>query len=266
LPRGSAILLAVLAVGTAAIAADRTSSPGEEAIAALRLAQTSGPRCAAKRGEIAYVGPTDEALLTCLSAHPKAISVRITSLGGPVVEAMEAARTIAARNMDVSVAGFCGSSCGNYIIAAARRLTVLPDSAIMLHGAPLADAQAQRAQAVAALKAAGIPQRNLTDELVTNAVAQLRQQRRLHDRFAMDFRVGSEWYDLTAYYRALATIPGEGPMLLVSPNFARECLGHPKIAAFWYPRTERQRESMQQLLGSDVMFMGADLPTPASCR
>jgi hypothetical protein len=105
----------------------------------------------------------------------------------------------------------------------------------------------------------------MTVALIDAAVAQLREQRRLHDRFAADFAVGAEWYDLTAYYRALERLAGRGPMLIVSPSFARACLGHPEIGDFWRAETDEQRERMRRLLGGELMFMGADLPTPASC-
>jgi len=55
-------------------------------------------------------------------------------------------------------------------------------------------------------------------------------------------------------------------MLLVSPEFARACLAHPQIGTFWYPASDDERTHMRQLLGGAAMFMGADLPTPASCN
>jgi hypothetical protein len=264
LGRRSAALLFALATAGPAISAEQTPSPGEAAIAQLRQTAMSGPRCSEAHDTLAYVGPTDGGLIACLNARPRAKRLQITSLGGPVSQAIEAARIVGKRKMDVSVAGFCGSSCGNYIIAAAARLDVLPDSVVMLHGAPLAGPAAQRAQAIDALEEAGIPEDQLTSAILDQAVAQLQAQRALHDAFAADFAVGNEWYDLTAYYRALQGQPG-GPMLLVSPEFARACLHHPRIGTFWYPATGDERERIRQMLGGQAMFMGADLPTPTTC-
>jgi hypothetical protein len=258
-----AILLAAL---VAAPATAQTLSPAESAFRELRLqAQGAAPICQSAQAAIAYAGPTDEGLVDCLEAYPAATSLRIASLGGPVLPAMQAARTIAARGMDVTVVGFCGSSCGNYIAAAARRLTVLEDSAIMLHGAPLADPQAQREQALGALANAGLAENRITEAMLDEATAILQVQRDWHDAFAADFAVGSEWYDLTAYYRALERLPAPGPQLLVSPDFARACLGHPEIGSYWYPQDDAARQRLWYLIGSPVMIMGAHLPTPASC-
>lgn len=261
--RWGAIFLLALAIAAPAHSDSRTQSAGETAIAALRQSVTSGPRCAEAHGTLTYVGPTGQALVACLNTRPKAKTLKITSLGGPVIEAVAAARIVAERAMAVEVAGFCGSSCGNYIVAAAARLDVLPDSVIMLHGAPLADPMAQRQQAIDALERAGIAEDFQTNDMLRQAIAQLQAQRTLHDRFAADFAVGRGWYDLTAYYRALRDHPDDQPMLLVSPDFVRACLGHPTIGALWYPETAGQRQRMRQLLGGDAMFMGADLPTPA---
>jgi hypothetical protein len=262
--RGAIAALAFAAAATALPAAGPTS-PGDIAIAQLRETVVKGPRCEADKTALTYVGPTDARLTACLQAHPKAATLRITSLGGPVSDAIAAARIVAARAMNVEVAGFCGSSCGNYLIAAAARLDVLPDSVVMLHGAPLADPAAQREQAIAVLDQAGIPEDEENGAVLRSAMAQLQAQRALHDTFAADFAVGHEWYDLTAYYRA---VQGEddAPMLLVSPEFARACLGHPAIGTFWYPASDDERTRERQLLGGAAMFMGTDLPSPASCN
>lgn len=262
--RGALAALAFAAAATALPAATPVS-PGDTAIAQLRETVVKGPRCEAEKTALTYVGPTDARLTACLQAHPKATSLRITSLGGPVSDAIVAARIVGGRGMTVEVAGFCGSSCGNYVIAAATRLDVLPDSVIMLHGAPPADPAVQRDQAIAALDQAGIPEDENDGAVLRSAVAQLQAQRALHDRFAADFAVGNQWYDLTAYYRAVQD-QDDAPMLLISPEFARACLGHPAIGTFWYPATDEARMRVRQVLGGPAMFMGTDLATPASCN
>jgi hypothetical protein len=258
----------MLAMGSAAVpASDRKASSGEAAIGDLkRLVLAKATRCDDDHGTITYVGPTDATLVACLEKHAKAKSLRITSLGGPVIEAIAAARIVGARSMVVTVAGFCGSSCGNYIAAAAGQLDVLEDSVIMLHGAPLTGAEAQRGQVVEALEQAGIAEEQFDKPLFDRLVAELKEQRALHDRFVTDFAVGPEWYALTAYYRAQESKPEEVTLLIVSPDFARACLGHPKIGSFWRAETPEQRDHMRQLLGGELMFMGPDLPTPASCN
>lgn len=262
--RGAIVAVSLAALPAATPAASPISA-GETAIAELRQTVRSGTRCDTAKNGLVYVGPTDARLTACLNAHPKATTLTITSLGGPVSDAIAAARIVAARNMSVEVTGFCGSSCGNYVAAAGTRLDVLPDSVIMLHGAPPADPATQREQAAAALDEAGIPVDEDDGAVLRSAVAQLQAQRAVHDKFAADFAVGSQWYALAAYYRA---VQGEddAPMLLVSPEFARACLGHPAIGTFWYPATEAERARERQLLGGEAMFMGADLPTPDSCN
>lgn len=261
-----AILFAALIAAIPAGADAQDMTPADKAFQNLRLqSQGAAPLCTTANGEIVYAGPTDESLAACLDTHPDATSLRIASLGGSAVQGIVAAGIIAARGMDVTVVGFCGSSCGNYIAATARRLTVLEDSAIMLHGAPLADPQAQRAQAARAFAAAGIAREKITDAVLSEAVGILQGQRDFHDGFAAEFAVGSEWYDLNAYYRAIADLPAPGPQLIVSPEFARACLGHPEIVSFWHPATAEARNNLERQIGSPIMVMGNDLPTPASC-
>jgi hypothetical protein len=60
--------------------------------------------------------------------------VHLRSPGGDVASAIEIAREIHRRNMDVVVDGNCGSGCANYLFIAGRGKKVVNGGALLLHG------------------------------------------------------------------------------------------------------------------------------------
>jgi hypothetical protein len=79
-------------------------------------------------------GATDARMLACLEAAGDFDRLEITSEGGSVRHAIAIGRSIAARRMELVVAGYCESSCANYLLPAAGRVRVTPDARIVLHG------------------------------------------------------------------------------------------------------------------------------------
>ncbi len=87
-------------------------------------------------GVLRLIGPTDDSMLSCVEAMPdgRVETIRITSTGGDVGTALSIADIIARWNVHLIVVRECNSSCANYFLPVARRVTALPRSTIMLHG------------------------------------------------------------------------------------------------------------------------------------
>lgn len=90
--------------------------------------------CRAHDGILKVIGATDARMLACLEAAGDIDTLEITSEGGGVRDAIAIGRRIAARRMELIVAGYCESSCANYLLPAAGRVRVTPGARIVLHG------------------------------------------------------------------------------------------------------------------------------------
>ena len=270
------MLVAVLAVagaGSAAVSGSVVESDqgalelARSAIAEMRqLRKADQGVCEADGEVLRYIGRTETDLLVCLERHPDASILRVTSSGGPVRRAIPAARELARREMSVEVLGFCGSSCGNYVLPAAREFVVLPYSAVMLHGAPKPDLGQDRERLVKAIKKSGFPPEKITEELIAEQLQGLSDERRMHVQFQQDFAVGQGWYELPFYYQAVERAEGEGAILFVSEDFAAQCLGKAtEIAAFWEPGNETEEAAFRDLFNYRVWIVGRDVGAPADC-
>lgn len=149
----------------------------------------------------------------------------VTSTGGFVSATIDIAEHLAPHRPHVIVRGLCLSSCANYLIPIASRLTVEPRSLIGLHGG------------------------------VTNLVRKMREKGRtppaamLADaererRFAAEFSINSDWFlpdaFLKAHQKEITNPMGynllfhDSQALAVGPGFLRSCLRDVEIDSFWY--------------------------------
>lgn len=90
--------------------------------------------CKADGPTLRVSGATDERMLACLESAGDFRRLEITSGGGEVRTAMKIGRSLAARQAELVVVGYCGSSCANYLIPAANRVRVSAGARILLHG------------------------------------------------------------------------------------------------------------------------------------
>lgn len=81
-------------------------------------------------------GATDEAMLACFQTafDPQVTQLLISSHGGDVSIAMDIAELIAPVGLHMTIERECNSSCANYLIPVARRLTMAPRGLILIHG------------------------------------------------------------------------------------------------------------------------------------
>lgn len=93
-----------------------------------------GSICSAQDGTLKVSGATDARMLACLEAAGDFDRLEITSEGGSVRNAIAIGRSIAARRIELVVAGYCESACANYLLPAAGQVRVKPGARIVLHG------------------------------------------------------------------------------------------------------------------------------------
>jgi len=99
----------------------------------------SPPAAAAGLGEavtVAYSGEISAAhnrqFFAALAGTPARL--RITSGGGEVAAGIALGRWVHDHGLDVEVAGYCLSSCANYVFPAGRRKVILPGAVVAWHG------------------------------------------------------------------------------------------------------------------------------------
>jgi len=83
-------------------------------------------------------GPIDDALRGCALSllMPEITTIRVTTKGGDVSAGRAIGYKIGEHPRHLIVDDMCLSSCGNYFVPAAAKLTLLPRSVIGLHGTP----------------------------------------------------------------------------------------------------------------------------------
>lgn len=82
-------------------------------------------------------GKIDEKLLRSFVDAPDNFEkVVVKSQGGDVIAAIEIAKIIKKRNLDVEVNGYCLSACAQYILPSARNIIIRDKSIVALHHSP----------------------------------------------------------------------------------------------------------------------------------
>lgn len=105
--------------------------------ASLPTAFGRGPPCALlEQDALLLRGETDATMLRCLrtAARPSIRKIVVDSPGGPVKTGIAIAEIVKALDVEVIVRGQCNSSCANYVLPAARRITLKPGALVMIHG------------------------------------------------------------------------------------------------------------------------------------
>jgi len=102
--------------------------------------QADKPMCVVDPdGALVVRGPTDARFRECIDRHlaqraDGPLVVRLSSAGGDVEPAMAAADKVAALRPQLIIEGMCASSCANYLIPVAGKVTLAPGVRIVLHG------------------------------------------------------------------------------------------------------------------------------------
>ncbi len=183
-------------------------------------------------------------------------------------DTIQSAAIVETMQLDIEVLGVCFSSCANYVVPAARSVSVAPFSAIVLHGGPDRDPLALRRQLRAALEQAGAPT-SAQDDLVEREVARAFELRALHDRFSIRNGLSQGWFDLPVSTERMEDA-GAGVQLAAvtasSPAFLAACRPNVEIVRFWYPADREAARSLEAMLElGPVRFLGLDRPEHPDC-
>jgi hypothetical protein len=172
--------------------------------------------------------------------------LRITSGGGGAWETLESMRRYQGRIDLVVVRKLCASSCANYVLPAARRLRVEPDSYVLLHGSlSLRDLDGQETTARETMRSYFSQQHpDLSAHEIAGRVDE--EWKKLRDSTVVqipvqeDFARGviacADWLEPTTH--EADPPPAWVAWLLVTPEMARRCLKVTEVVEFWPPEEE----------------------------
>ena len=267
-PLGCLVLaLAGCAHGIGASDTDQTAY--DESVRVSRLAIGGAPPTCESQTKVAvqlvrYIGPTDEAFAACVGRFAKksGVKLEITSPGGPVDIAIAASYLVALQKWDVVVRGVCASSCANYVVPAARRLTVLPYSVIFTHGRPELGDEAGLRSTIA--RQTGLAGADL-DRLVRDTIRRSQTSVDAHTSFAGQLGIGEFWFALDPRLPVReARRAGTAPSLLaMSPEMYAACVGKaPQF--YWFPANEDDWKKIEKLTA--YVVERPDRGSPYQCR
>lgn len=194
-----------------------------------------GSRCdASASGDLTMVGPTDAAMLACVRQHASRgiRRVIVSSGGGDVNTALSIAELLAPLRAEIVVRKECHSSCANYLLPVARRITLEPDSWIILHGSIDGHALTQM------LASGG--DRSLYDRQMGFAQQQDLPLGWLLFRTDEEFRAGSPGSHVTGKVQTWSSA-GDANIayIVVEEAFLRSCLPRVEITPFATRRLQR---------------------------
>lgn len=211
--------------------------------------------------DLLYIGDTEVELFECLMRDRHVRRLHITSHGGSVEFAIASAQEVLFRKIDVFIYGFCSSSCANYIIPAANKVTLRYPTMILLHGAPPGDDRALRESIARAFEKFDLPESE-KKPLMDKQVEKLMTTRRLHDDFIRQVNVGAMWYD-----------PPKAPPevadrrvreLAVMGSFLVKCFPD-KVIESDQTLDEEAVNRLSIGLQNTVLVVGIDFSEPAAC-
>ncbi len=217
------IFLACFASCVAVHAEERSSS-----LEALEMLGAGESVCsfAEEDRTLRYIGPTDDTAYRCFAAyaHHNGLILLVTSNGGDVARAMDAANFIDENDWSVSVLGMCASSCANYWIPVAAGLEVQPWSFILLHGSP--------------------------DALNTRFASGDNAAR--HRAFAERHDIESAWFGNLGFGSFIAQLFGARipPWLLSGPCHTGNHLEDLTVTRYWWPGDRQTYNEFRRLVST----------------
>lgn len=195
-------------------------------------------------GHVIYRGESGDGLGACLDgAKAEQIAeLTITSHGGDAWKTLQVVARYEGRINLVRIDGWCNSSCANYVIPAARRLIVMPDSYVVVHGSiePAAVERQLAAQRDELRRTyPQVPPADL-DHAQQKAIDDVRAKRAVQDDFEKRWLSCREWLHPDDYISEhVAPASREAiSALVVSETMARRCLKHTEIQHFWSVRRQ----------------------------
>jgi len=184
--------------------------------------------CEYQGQKILYEGGTTLQLVNCLLAAPAdATELVLTSHGGDVEHGIFAGTLVHGLELSVTVIGWCASSCANYILPAAKNVTINEHSVVYVHGAPNPPV---RAETEKLFLDNGYDKDDPTFEfLIDTNVKRGAVRFDLHSNFQRFFDVGEKYYRLgdVYEYQEARYNPELNTLIVVDPKWLKACM--PKV-------------------------------------
>jgi len=201
-------------------------------------------------GHVVYSGHAGLDLGACLDgAQASEIrELKITSHGGDAVQTLHVVTRYRGKIDLVIVAQWCNSSCANYVIPAAKKLIVLPNSYVVVHGSidPQAVAKDMDTQRKAlADKYPQIPASEW-DKTFEKSLTDAKAQRAIQDKFEKRYLSCPAWLhpdEIVANEIAAGRLRGaaeEIKGLVVTKKMAMRCLKHTQILRYWSAASQNE--------------------------
>lgn len=212
---------------------------------------------------VRYIGSTDEPLLKCALQYASLETAKwiITSGGGVSDFAIPVAYLFAARNWEIVVIGHCTSSCANYLVPAAKSVSVEKYSVLLLHGSPHTyeevinpDAANTVCQEVAKWHPNETPQQ--IEVRCRDARDALRSTIAIHDDFAHAMQIGNAWFDFDPRTGSLELFHNgaENGYVMADRELYESCVAGPSDDAYWQPVTEADWNAIGRLIPSKKLY------------
>lgn len=202
---------------------------------------TSGPdrpkdelRCEQRSDQVfAISGKIDDETAACVRAafKPTTRELILNSEGGSVGAALDIAESLEGRRLEMVVEGQCNSSCANYLLPLAGRITLRPGAVVLLHGSidPWTVEKFKRDRSeFLKLQAKLGRSEDRAAEAFAELLADTEALRVRQAEFARRNAIPPGWLLYreagSGRVRGLADLPGRGRAFLVEEPMLRSCL------------------------------------------
>ena len=227
------------------------------------VSQTSSTEnCRLEGRTIVFFGDSGAELSLCLiqqrTKNPRIL--KITSPGGQASASMMSAYTIRSMGLSLVVDRYCNSSCANYLLPAAKSITVPVGSYVMVHGA-VGPPEEMRAKIIETMMRETRLTRTEAEAQIGPSMRESTIAYEMQQNFKLDFGIRDNFFAQPT----LSELPngsvivlrenGERTNILLSAAAVRACLPRLKVNSFWFPSSNEQRlEIVNRFSKSTVAF------------
>lgn len=191
---------------------------------------------------IRYRGRVDEAFLECLGRFIRVqyATLDLSADGGAVDLGIAAAHIIKLKQWDVRVIGVCADACANYLVPAARSVSIAEFSLVLLRDAPSEkSARAFEASVREGIRKAVTLPANEIEKIAHENIARNRLSLAAHKNFARVLGVGRYWYKASpAFARGQASVGGNpGAAIPADRAMIEACTSATVARDAWFPKS-----------------------------
>ncbi len=227
------------------------------------VTQTSSiENCRMEGRTIVFFGDSGAELSLCLlkrrTSNPRIL--KITSPGGQASASMMSAYTIRAMGLSIVVDRYCNSSCANYLLPAAKSITVPEGSYVMVHGS-VGPPEEMRAKIIETMMRESRLTRTEAEAQIGPSMRESTIAYEMQQNFKRDFNIRDNFYAQPTFREfpvgsvIVLRENGERTNMLVSATAVRACLPRVKVNSFWFPSSNEQKlEIVNRFSRSTIAF------------